>query len=105
GSRSPALAQFFNYVRPGATRVEATSDDPELVPVAFRRPDGRFVTVISSTGATRADLTGLPAGNYAITFAGADGQRREASTASVQPNRALTIDVPAAGALTVSATD
>ncbi|HSE66136.1 MAG TPA: glycoside hydrolase family 30 beta sandwich domain-containing protein, partial [Gemmatimonadales bacterium] len=77
GHRSPALAQFFNYVRPGATRVEATSNDPELVPVAFRRPDGRFVTVISSTGGARADLTGLPAGNYAITFAGADGQRRE----------------------------
>jgi glucosylceramidase len=103
GRRTPALAQFFNYVRPGATRVEATSDDPELVPVAFRRPDGGFVTVISSTGAARADLTGLPPGSYAITFAGADGQRREASVASAQVNKALAITVPAAGALTITA--
>ena len=105
GRRTPALAQFFNYVRPGATRVEATSDDPELVPVAFRRPDGGFVTVISSTGPARADLTGLPPGSYAITFAGADGQRREASIASVQPNKALAITVPAAGALTITTAD
>jgi len=105
GSRSPALAQFFNYVRPGATRVEATSDDPELVPVAFRRPDGRFVTVISASGAARADLTGLPRGNYAITFAGADGQRREASVASLEGDTALPVVLPAAGALTVNAAE
>lgn len=105
GHRTPALAQFFNYVRPGATRVEATSDDPELVPVAFRRPDGRFVTVISASGAARADLTGLPRGNYAITFAGADGQQREASVASLQGDTALPVVLPAAGALTVNAAD
>ncbi len=105
GRRTPALAQFFNYVRPGSTRVEATSDDPELVPVAFRRPDGRFVTVISSSGAARADLTGLPRGKYAITFAGADGQRRESSAASVQSDAALPVVLPAAGALTVTAAD
>lgn len=105
GHRTPALAQFFNYVRPGATRVEATSNDPELVPVAFRRPDGRFVTVISSSGAARADLTGLPRGNYAITFAGADGQQREASVASLQGDTALPVALPAAGALTVNPTD
>ena len=105
GRRTPALAQFFNYVRPGATRVEATSDDPELVPVAFRRPDGRFVAVISSSGATRADLTGLPRGNYAITFASADGQRRESSVASLQSDTALPVVVPGAGALTVTAAD
>ncbi len=105
GRRTPALAQFFNYVRPGATRVEATSDDPELVPVAFRRPDGRFVTVISASGAARADLTGLPRGNYAITFAGADGQQREASVASLQGDTALPVVLPAAGALTVNAAD
>ena len=85
--------------------MEATSNDPELVPVAFRRPDGRFVTVISSTGAAQANLTGLPAGNYAITFAGSDGKPGETSTASLQPNQSLTITVPAAGALTVSAAE
>jgi O-glycosyl hydrolase len=105
GSRTRALAQFFNFVRPGATRLEATSNDPELVPVAFRRPDGRFVIVISSTGTARADLKGLPAGKYSITFAGADGKPGGASAASVQPDKSLMIDVPAAGALTISAAD
>jgi hypothetical protein len=75
------------------------------VPVAFRRPDGRFVTVISASGAARADLTGLPRGNYAITFAGADGQRREASVASLEGDTALPVVLPAAGALTVNAAE
>ena len=73
--------------------------------MAFRRPDGRFVAVISSTGATRAEVTGLPGGNYAITFASADGQPRESSAARLQADTALPVVIPAAGALTVTAAD
>src|SRR5688572_15531940 len=41
--RSRGLAQYFRYVRIGATRLDAQSSDDAVKPTAFRNADGTFV--------------------------------------------------------------
>jgi glucosylceramidase len=45
------LRQYYKYVRPGAQRIDATSSDTTLDPLAFINTDGRYVTVMKAGSA------------------------------------------------------
>ncbi|MCK5252461.1 MAG: hypothetical protein KAQ96_05905, partial [Thermoplasmata archaeon] len=48
GWRTKFLRQYFHYVRPGATRVGATTDEAGYDPVAFINPDGSHIVVVNA---------------------------------------------------------
>ena len=46
------LGHFSKFIRPGATRVSASTSRSSLQATAFRNTDGRVATVVMNTGAT-----------------------------------------------------
>lgn len=52
-----ALTNFSRFIRPGATRVGASSQDKALQVAAFRNPDGTVVVVALNTATTDSSLT------------------------------------------------
>jgi hypothetical protein len=98
GSRTPALRQYFRYVRPGAWRVAATSTG-NVRPVAFTQATGPVV-VVHAAQADLLGIAGLAAGQYTVTAAPASA----VSVASVatDPDGLLRVPVTAAGILTIT---
>ncbi|MDX2260717.1 MAG: hypothetical protein SFU84_03360 [Gemmatimonadales bacterium] len=88
GSRTGPLRQYFRYVRRGAHRVGATSDNSGVRPVGFTNPGGGPVVVMHASGVETFAITGLRPGRYEVTSSnpaallptnptvGADGELR-----------------------------
>lgn len=95
------LRQFFKYVRPGAVRIGATSADPAVTVVAFRKPRGGFVVVANTSGETVLRITGLPPGNYAITWADRQGAN-PGSLLRTTGSEPLTVTVPGKETVTIT---
>ena len=105
GSRTRFLAQYFRYVRRGAVRVEASSQDSQLDPLAFVNADGRFVVVIKARAGRQFTISGLPPGSYAISYTtddeyGAEGARQTI----ISGEDVVAATIPGSGVLTVYAT-
>ena len=66
------LRQLIHYVRPGAVRIGTASSDPSLRVLAFTE-SGRVTAVMENTSspAQTVNLSGLPAGSYGLSKAGA----------------------------------
>src|SRR5262249_52960572 len=62
------LRQYMKYIRRGAVRVGATSTTGVIKPVAFKRPDGKFVLVANTSTAVTLNVGGLPGGDYQVSF-------------------------------------
>lgn len=100
--RSHLLSQVFRYVRRGAVRVGAASDNDDKSAVAFVNPDGQHVLVVRAREAGgEVTVRGLPAGTYGARFVG-DDRRVEAMPPSVaRDGEAVTLTLPASGAVTL----
>ncbi len=61
------LGHFSRFVRPGARRVAATSNDDDLLATAFVNPDGALVTVVMNATDADKDLGLWVAGRRART--------------------------------------
>ncbi|GAB3892306.1 glycoside hydrolase family 30 beta sandwich domain-containing protein [Kibdelosporangium lantanae] len=59
-----ALAGFSRFVRPGATRIAATTGDGNLTVSAYKNPDGSVIVVVLNTGTSNASAT------YSVTNTG-----------------------------------
>lgn len=66
GPKAYQAKAFFRYIRPGAVRVEATSDNDNILSLAFVHKDDKTLTVVmlntssSTQSVTVADDGGLP---------------------------------------------
>lgn len=56
--------QFFKYIRPNAVRIDAASDDPEILTLAFKNAsEGSMSLVVINASETQKDVTlDIPAG-------------------------------------------
>lgn len=99
--RTRSLAQYFRFVRAGATRVGATSDSVAQVPVAFRNPDGTLVVVVQGQREAAIRIAGLPPGAYDVRYTTAKDTVAPAPTAHVDAGGMLAAHLPAKGVLTV----
>ncbi len=52
------FAQVFKYVEPGATRIDATTDDENLVVRSFLNPDGQLIITGRNTGEKEVSIIG-----------------------------------------------
>ncbi len=95
--KTALLAQYFKFIRIGATRVGASTDSVEWTPVAFVNPDGKHVVVIrtkSTTSAADAVIQGLPAGLYGVRST--DFSQRAVTLPDVRTasDRSLAVSIP-----------
>lgn len=96
-SRAKFLRQYFKFVRRGAVRIEASSSNSLLEPLAFINADGSYVLVVKSGGAATFTAQ-LPSATYGIKY-----------TTSTQynvdlPNQTgglISTSIPAAGVITI----
>ncbi len=101
GQRTPFLRQYFRYIRPGAVRIEAGTNNAAFDPVAFINSDGKYVVVINASSQGTASISGLPAGRYGITYATAQEPNGTLADVIVGPGQPLLASVPRAGVVTV----
>ena len=98
------LRQVMRYVRPGAVRIEAASDDPALRTLAFERHRRTTVVLINTTPPHQprsATVRGLPKGNYGICASTGGKPYRELGVKAADPKDGLPVAVPPNAVLTV----
>ncbi len=88
------LWQTIHYVRPGAVRIHAATDDPTIKALAFDQ-SGRIIVVLCNRIEKRerrsATIFGLPPGTYGLS-----------TTSRGQPSRELgLVQVPRSGKITI----
>jgi len=101
GSRTKFLRQYFRHVRRGARRMEATSQDSNLDPLAFVNTDGRFVVVIKARAGRRFTIGGLPPGSYGLSHTTGDEYGAEGVGQTINAGDVVTATMPGRGVLTV----
>jgi hypothetical protein len=100
GRRTAALAQYFKFIRMGATRIGARSDRRGSNAVAFRNTNGTYVVVVNADRAGPISVQGLPSGAYAARYTGGDGTPRDLAVTPSADGRGLSAAMPAAGVIT-----
>jgi hypothetical protein len=100
-SRTPALAQYFKFVRAGAIRIDAVSNRADKKAAAFKNPDGAHVVIVQADrqGGT-ISVAGLPGGSYGVRYTTAEEIARELAAVTIGPGQALTARLPAKGVIT-----
>jgi O-glycosyl hydrolase len=94
--------QVMHYVRPGAVRIDATSDEPAIRPLAFVHGGKTTVVLINNTPPAQArtvTVGDLPPGQYGVCHSiGTSPYHEDGVRAG---DGSLTVDVPANGVLTI----
>lgn len=98
------LRQYMKYIRRGAVRVAATSSNGIIKPVAFVRPDGKFVLVANTNAAATLNIGGLRAGDYQVSFSTAAQPGGLGAVQTILAGQTFTTTIPASGVITISGT-
>lgn len=99
-SRTPALTQYFKFVRAGAVRIDAASNRADKKAVAFRNTNGTHVVIVQSQRGGTISVAGVPSGVYGIRYTTAEEIARELAAVSLGPGQMLTARLPAKGVIT-----
>ena len=100
-SRTKFLRQYFKYIRPGAKRIEASTNDNGFDPIAFINSDGGYVVVVKAEKGGSFSVLGLPAGDYGIQYTTADQYDVHLKDANVVSQNTVHANIPAAGVITI----
>jgi len=95
------LKLYFRYVRRGAVRVEASSSQASLDPLAFQNTDGSFVVVIKAGESASFSVGGLPPGGYRARYSTQAENDVDAGRHAVPEGGVVTTRIPASGVLTI----
>ncbi|MFQ6041181.1 MAG: glycoside hydrolase family 30 beta sandwich domain-containing protein [Candidatus Poribacteria bacterium] len=98
--RGPDWYDVYHYsafIRPGDVRIEVTSSDSAVKPVAFEKPNGKVVVVAinSSTAEQEVQIQGLPTGVYGIVFTAPRQKGVELPSVTVEAGKPLIFRMPA----------
>jgi len=97
--RTRGLAQYFRYIRFGATRLEARSSHGGVKPTAFRNADRSIVVVLASNKAGTMIVRGLRAGRYLASYTSDRETGRELPP--LISDGTISVTLPAAGIMTI----
>lgn len=92
---------YYRFVRPGAVRISAGSDDGAFDPIAFVNKDGRYAVVVKAARAGKLSVRGLPAGTYGIKYATHGEHDGDLPDAVIRAGSALKAAIPAKGVITI----
>jgi O-glycosyl hydrolase len=101
GSRTKFLRQYFKFIRPGAVRIQATTSNKAMDPVAFINTDATYVVVVKASGAGSFAIDGLPAATYGIKYTTQAQYDVDLAAVTIAAGRPLQASIPAAGVITV----
>jgi hypothetical protein len=101
GSRTRFLRQYFKFVRAGAIRIDATSANANLDPLAFINSNGGFVVVVKATSGGSFTVGGLPAGQYGIKYTTSGAYDVDHPDVTIGANQTVSTSIPAAGVITI----
>lgn len=101
GSRTKFLRQYFRFIRPGARRIGAQSDNAAVDPLAFINPDGNYVIVVKTTGQQTFDIAGLPAGVYGVSYTTSSQAGVDAPEVNLAAGARLRTRIPDRGVITI----
>lgn len=71
--RTKYASQYIKNIRPGDVRVEATSNDPNVDPLAFIDKNGNLKFIIMCETKTQIEIVNLEAGDYNIFYTSGNG--------------------------------
>jgi len=96
------LAHVFKYVRRGAQRIGARTDNPDKRPVAFINPNGAWAAIVRAKNAGGPlAIEGLPPGRYGVRYTGEDLEIQHWPEVTVEAGRPLVLELPGPGVVTV----
>ncbi len=101
GNATKFLRQYYKFVRPGAVRIEATSQLASFDPVAFINTDGDYAVVVKCTAGGPFSIGGPPAGTYGIKYTTAAAYDVDLPDQTIYSGQAVATGIPQAGVLTV----
>jgi hypothetical protein len=101
GTRSRFLRQYFRYIRLGAQRVGAGSDNGDVRPLAFVNPNGKTAVVIHAAQAGDVYIVGLRPGTYGTSVTTAAATGTELGDQVVGPFGTIVVAASANSVLTV----
>ena len=90
------IYQFSAFIRPGDVRIEITTSNDSINPVAFRKPEGEIVVVaINSTSAGQdVQIEGLPTGTYGIVYTAPGDEGKGIPPISLEKGQSLAFQIP-----------
>lgn len=95
--------QYFKYIRRGAVRIGASSDDGDLDPLAFINADGKYVVVVKVNGNNSFSLQGLPAGSYGMFYTTSSQSNVQMSDVTLASGQLIDASIPDSGVITIYA--
>ncbi len=98
------LRQYYKFIRPGAVRIEAASQQATFDPLAFINADGSYVVVVKCTAGGEFSIGGLTAGVYGIKYTTASEFDVDLPEQDIQAGQAVVAQIPQTGVLTVYGT-
>ncbi len=101
GSRTKFLRQYFKFVRSGAVRIKARSNDRHFDPLAFINRNGKYVLVVKADSAGSFEIRNLPAGRYGIKYTTFSEYDIDLPNIILDAGQSLNAMIPAAGVITV----
>ncbi len=108
-TRTKYNRQYYKFIRSGAVRIEATTNNDEFDPLAFINTDGKYVVVIKAETGGPFSIQGLPSGVYGIKYTTGDGSNTptaydvDLADQTLSAGQILNTDIPAAGVITIYA--
>jgi hypothetical protein len=99
--KNRTVRQYTKYVRPGAQRVDATSQNSAFAPLAFINANGGYVVVVKASASGSFSISGLPAGTYGIFYTTASDYNVNLSNTTISAGQTLSTSIPDEGVITI----
>ncbi len=94
--------QLLRYVRPGDVRIAATSADANLRVLAFAGKSKITVILFNGAGERRAIITGLPGGDYQVSYTVGSAPYQETGVQTIGAGGSLGLDLPSNAVMTLA---
>ncbi|RMF61392.1 MAG: T9SS C-terminal target domain-containing protein [Calditrichaeota bacterium] len=101
GQLSKGLRQYFKFIRRGAIRIDASSDDNTFDPLAFKNSDGNFVVVVKANAGGSFSISGLAPGTYGIKYTTDNEFDIDLQDVTITSGEPIVTAIPEMGVITV----
>lgn len=101
-SRTKFLRQYFKFIRRGAVRISATSNNTTIDPIAFINNGGKYVVVVSAMSGQSFNVLGLPPATYGIKYTTTNQYDFDLPDQTMNGG-SLTTAIPGTGVITIYA--
>lgn len=100
-SRTKFLRQYFKFIREGAVRIGASSNNSNFEPAAFINSNGGNVVVVKASAGGSMSIQGLPAGTYHIKYTTVSQYDVDLPDAVITASQSVDTSIPNVGVITI----